>query len=141
MSADRVLQALKALAESDHVREAPFPLETRLLAKFRSRRASLKWRWVATAAIAASVVLAVLLSTNHRSKPVVIAEPPVIQVSRQEAAPVVTAAAPVPRKSARKTVRPQAREVVTDFFPLMDPAPPEVAPAASARAQTAAPGP
>ena len=124
MSEDGVLQALKALAESDRDREASLAAEARLLGDFRSRRVSHRWRWVGIAAIAAGVVMAVLLSTNRGSKPVVIAEPPVIQVPRQEAAPVVTAAAPVPRRAARKTARPPAREVVTDFFPLMDAAPP-----------------
>ena len=37
---------------------------------------------------------------------------------------MVAVTAPAPRKVARKIARPQAREVVTDFFPLMDPAPP-----------------
>ena len=124
MSEDRVLQALQALAENDRDKEAPLAVEARLLSDFRSRRASHRWRWVGVAAIAAGVVLAVVLSTNRSSKPVVIAAPRVIQVPRQEAAPVVAVAAPTPRKAVRKTARPQAREVVTDFFPLMDPAPP-----------------
>ncbi len=124
MSEDRVLRALKALAESDRDREASPAVEARLLGGFRSRRVSHKWRWVATAAIAAGVVLAVALSTNHATKTVVSTVPPAIQVPRQEAPPVVAVAAPAPRKAARKIARPQAREVVTDFFPLMDPAPP-----------------
>ena len=124
MSEDRVLQALKALAESDYDREAPVIVEARLLDGFRSRRVSHKWRWLGIAAIAAGVVLALLLSTNRSSKPMVIAAPPVVQIPLQELAPVVAVAVPTPRKAARETARPQAREVVTDFFPLMDPAPP-----------------
>ena len=124
MSEDRVLQALKALAETDRDRQASFALEARLLSDFRSRRASQRWRWVATAAIAAGVLLVVVLSTNRTSKPVVSVAPAPTQVPRQETAPVVAVTAPAPRKVARKIARPQAREVVTDFFPLMDPAPP-----------------
>lgn len=37
---------------------------------------------------------------------------------------MVAVATLAPHKAARKMARPQAREVVTDFFPLMDPAPP-----------------
>ena len=71
MSEDRVLQALKALAENDRDREAPLAVEARLLRQFRARRTSRKWRWVGIAAIAAGVVLAVLLSMNRSPKPVV----------------------------------------------------------------------
>ena len=124
MSEDKVLQALQALAESDRDRQASFAVEARLLSDFRSRRARQRWRWIATAAVAAGVVLVVVLSTNRASKPVVSVAPVPTQIPRQEAAPVVAVAAPTPRKAARKIARPQAREVVTDFFPLMDPAPP-----------------
>lgn len=124
MSEDQVLQALKALAESDGDREAPLAVEARLLAKFRSRRASYRRRWVGVGAIAAGFVLAVVLSTNRSSKPVVSAAPQLIQYSVLQAPPVVAAVAPAARNAARKIARPQAREVVTDFFPLMDPAPP-----------------
>ena len=124
MSEDRVLQALKALAENDRDREAPLAVEARLLRQFRARRTSRKWRWVGIAAIAAGVVLAVLLSTNRSSRPVVGAVPPAVQIPQRAALPVAPVAASAPRKVARKMARPEAREVVTDFFPLMDPAPP-----------------
>lgn len=124
MSEDRVLRALKALAENDRDREAPLAAEARLLDSFRSRRVSHKWRWFGIAAIAAAVVLAAVLSTNRSSKTVVIAAPSVVQIPRQGTAPAVAVAAPAAGKAAHKMPRPQAREVVTDFFPLMDPAPP-----------------
>ena len=123
MSEDRVLQALRALAESDGEREAPPAVEGRLLREFHTRRANHKWRWAGIAAIAAGAVLAVSLSTNHVAKPVVSVLPPVIPVPRP-AAPVVEAAAPAARTVVRKMARPQAREVVTEFFPLIDSAPP-----------------
>lgn len=124
MSEDQVLQALKALAENDSEREAPLAVEAGLLLEFRSRRASYKWRGVGIAAIAAGVVLVVVLSTNRVSKPAVSMVSAPIQVPREAAAPVAAVAVQVPRKAARKIARPEAHEVVTDFFPLMDPAPP-----------------
>lgn len=128
MSEDRILQALRALAENDGELEAPPASETRLVSEFRSRQASHKWRWLGVAAIAAGVVLAMLLVPNRAAKPAVSAVSPVIQVPRQLAAPVIAVAAtPAPRKAVRRVTtvaRPETREVVTDFFPLMDPAPP-----------------
>jgi hypothetical protein len=123
MSKDRILQALRALAASDRDREAPPAVEARLLREFPMRRARHKWRWAGIAAIAAGVVLAVSVSKNHVTKPIVSVQPPVIPILRT-VAPVIEAAAPAARKLTRKTARPQALEVVTDFFPLMDPAPP-----------------
>jgi hypothetical protein len=124
MSEDRVLQALKALAENDHDREAPPTVEARLLRQFHARRTSHKWRWAGIAAIAAGVVLAVLLSMNRSPKPVARTAAPAVQIPQEAALPVAPVAPPAPRKAARKMARPEAREVVTDFFPLMDPAPP-----------------
>ncbi len=123
MSEDRVLQALRALAESDGGREAPPAVEACLLREFRGRRASHRWRWAGIAAAAAGAVLAVSLSMSHVAKPVVSVAVPVTALPRP-AAPVVAAAGPAARKVVRKMARPQAREVVTEFFPLMDPAPP-----------------
>ena len=99
-------------------------MEARLLREFRTRRASHKWRWAGIAAIAAGVVLAVSLSMNHGTKPVVSALPPVIPV-RATGGP--GGGRPWLQRLAKwlaKSARPQAREVVTEFFPLMDSAPP-----------------
>jgi hypothetical protein len=127
---DRVLQALRALAENDGDREAPPEVEARLLAAFHSRRGS-GWRWAAIVATAAAVVIALLLWPSRRPKPAVSAAPPISQASAAaRPAPVAVAPANVtrtPRKLARKVTalpqRPQPREVVTDFFPLMNPEP------------------
>jgi hypothetical protein len=128
MSEDRVLQALRALAESDREREAPLAVEARLLHEFRTRSSGHKWRWAGIAVIAAGVVLAVSvlavgLSMYHVKKPVVSMLPPVITIP-PPAAPLLENAAPVARKVVRKLARPRAREVVTEFFPLIDSAPP-----------------
>ena len=87
MSEDRVLQALRALAESDYEREAPPAVEARVLREFPARRAGHKWRWAGIAAITAGVVLAVTvwvmsLPVNHVTKPVVSVLPPVIPLPR-----------------------------------------------------------
>ena len=122
MSEDRVLQALKALAESDREREAPRAAEARLLREFRSHRARHRRRWLGIAAIAAGLVIAVSMSTKHAAPPEVSAVAPAIEIPPQ-AAPSVKAEAPIRRKVEGRT-RPEPHEVVTDFFPLMDPAPP-----------------
>ena len=46
MSEDRVLQALRALAENDREREAPMAVEARLLREFRRHSARRGWRWL-----------------------------------------------------------------------------------------------
>jgi hypothetical protein len=126
---DYVLQALGALAENDREREAPPEVEARLLGAFRSRRRSGR-RWAVIAAIAAGLVITALWWTNPVPQPAVSAPPPVLHMpdtagpfSEAEPTPKVVRG---PRKVARKLAavdRPQAREVVTDFFPLMNPAP------------------
>lgn len=132
---DRVLQALRALAAIDREREAPPAVEARLVAEFHARRRS-GWRWPAIAAIAAALVITALWWTNRAPQPAVSAAPPVAQVSEaaRPAAVTVTVAvenvARPPRKVTPKVVavrqperRSEPREVVTDFFPLMNPAP------------------
>lgn len=126
---DRVLQALQALAGNDRERGAPPEVEARLLTAFHSRRRS-GWRWAALTAAAAALVIALLLWPNRRPKPAVSAAPPISRVpAATRPAPVAVAPANIartPRKLARKVAavpQPQPREVVTDFFPLMNPAP------------------
>jgi hypothetical protein len=125
----QVLQALRALAENDRGREAPPEVETRLLGAFRSRRRSGRG-WAAIAALAAGLVVALLLWPNRAPKPAVSAVQPISQVP-EAARPIPVAAAMAnarraPRKLARKAAavpQPEPHEVVTDFFPLMNPEP------------------
>ena len=126
---DFVLQALGVLAENDREREAPPEVEARVLGEFRSRRHNRR-HWAVITAIAAGLVITTLWWTNRVPQPAVSAEPPVLHIpetagrfSEAEPTPKVVRA---PRKVARKVAavsRPQAHEVVTDFFPLMNPAP------------------
>jgi hypothetical protein len=130
MKEDYVLQALRALADNDREREAPPEVEARLLGTFRARRIRRGRLWAAIAATAAALVITALWWTNRAPQPAVSAVSPVSRVP--EAAqpnPVPAAGANVartPRKLPRKVAavrQPESREVVTDFFPLMNPAP------------------
>jgi hypothetical protein len=126
---DYVLQALSALAENDREREAPPEVEARLVGVFHSRRRSGR-RWAAIAALAAALVIALMLWPNHTSKPDVSAAPAVLPVPESaqptreaERTPRVARASHKFARKADAAQPPQPYEVVTDFFPLMNPAP------------------
>jgi len=119
---DKVFAALKALADADRAQEAPPEVEARLRAAFRGKRRRLVWPWAIAAAAAIIVIFA---ATYLRPKPVgpvhVAADPPktVQPVAVAESVP------PQARKPVRvSSRRPEPREIVTDFFPLMDAPPP-----------------
>jgi hypothetical protein len=126
VSEDYVLQALGALAENDREMEARPEVEARLLGAFHARRRS-GGRWAAIVATAAALVITALWWTNRAPQPAVSAVQPVSLVPETaRPAPAAASIAPASRKLAHKVAtvsRPQAREVVTDFFPLMNPAP------------------
>jgi hypothetical protein len=125
MSEDRVVEALRALSEQDASREASSEVEARLRVQFQSRGRRRAWRrtavWV-TAAVAAAAMAVFFVATNRKPP----APAPVHEVARQ--AVVVQPEAPpaavvkTARRVRKSATRPQ--EMVTDFFPLMDPAPP-----------------
>ena len=120
MSEERVLSALRALAESDGEREASAEIEMRLRRAFRRRRLLRKTGWAA----AAAVFVAVVWVTGKTGKnPGLHAKLPVPQPAIQAVLPVhEPGQEPGKEKVLRKRVRP--REVVTEFYPLMDVAPP-----------------
>ena len=131
MKEEHVLQTLQALAESDRGKAAPPGVEARLLSAYRARRRSRR-RWAAGAALAAGLVIALALWPSRDSKPA--ASAPAIAQVREATRPVTEAPAAAvvrtPRRLPRKVAaaqpaqaREQVREVVTDFFPLMNPAP------------------
>ena len=138
MKEERVLQALGALAENDRDKEAPPEMEARLLGGFRALRARRVRRiqhrrlWAGVATLAAGIAITLLLWPNRASKPGVSAAPPVTlvpertQPKRATVAVTVAKAARGPRKLPGKAAvapQPEPREVVTDFFPLLNPAP------------------
>jgi hypothetical protein len=131
MKEDYVLQALAALAENDRQKEAQPEVEARLLGAFHARhlrRVRRQRRWVGITTLAAGLLIGLLLWPNRTPKPAVSAVQAVLLV-REAARPApaamtVTSVTRAPRKAARKiAIAPQADEVVTDFFPLMNPAP------------------
>jgi hypothetical protein len=126
MSEDRVLEALRALREADEEREASPELEARLAQAFRWRKQRV-WRW-AGVGIAAGIVGLVLLAQMNRpsGRQITVASPAIpAPAPREVTEPSVEAppAAAKPRVVVRKP-RPQLREIVTQFYPLMDTPPP-----------------
>lgn len=127
MSEQEILAALRALAESDREKEASPEVEARLRQAFRQRRGSKRTlRRIAVWGFAAAAGAA-LVFTNYRR------EAPVEPVRIAESAPSIETSSPAQRvvpvlaESVRKTApvrRAAKREIVTEFFPLMDLAPP-----------------
>lgn len=109
-------ELLKALADSDRDLEAPAAVELRLRSAFRKRYSRSRWPYFALAA-AAAVVLFFVLRPKPHIEPQVIAK-----VAVTPEAPAAPAAAPVVRKAVHRAPRP--REVTTDFYPLIEDAPP-----------------
>jgi hypothetical protein len=105
-------ELLKALADADRELEAPEAVELRLKVAFRKKFAHPKWPYFALAAAAAIVVVVALLP-KPQTLEIAVVTPPVVAV-------------PVARPVARKVLhrKPPPREVVTDFYPLMEDAPP-----------------
>lgn len=124
MKETRVLQALEALAEQDRHLGASSSVETRLTHAFRARRTRRTKSWAAAGAIAMVAVVVIAAVVNRPQS--VVSKPSALVVE----APLQVVAPPAPpiiakhiRKRAPIEAAP-AREIVTDFFPLMDPAPP-----------------
>ncbi len=147
MTDDKILKALRFLAEEDRCLEAPPALAWRILAEFRVRRRrrflgkAAAW----TLATAAAVMSVLLLSHGPAKEPSPVAGAPqrvMPQALSQAATPTPAPVQIAPRsrgKSGASTARtfsaslpavPESRpeiytpQVVTDFYPLLDPAPP-----------------
>ena len=105
-------ELLKALAESDRDLEAPEAVELRLRSAFRRKYAHPKWSYFA---VAAAVLIALLIYPRPKQQTMEIAvvTPP---------APVLAVSNAAPRKTVPR--RPRPAEVVTEFYPLMEDAPP-----------------
>jgi hypothetical protein len=124
MSEDRVVEALRALSEYDASRETAPEIEARLRVQFQSCRRKHAWRRAAVwgSVVAAAAIVVFFVATNRKPH----APAPVHEVVRQAVAVRPETAPAADRKTASRARRPVTRpqEVVTDFFPLMDPAPP-----------------
>jgi hypothetical protein len=129
-SEDRILRALKALRQADCEREASARVEDKLLAAFRVRQEPRNSPWKLVATLAAAAVVAMLLVRLYSERQSIVRVDPVTKVApvatlvEQAQAPVVQSKpAAVRRRNAVPLAEPP-REIVTDFFPLMDVAPP-----------------
>jgi hypothetical protein len=133
MSDEQVRRALRALAENDRDRAAPPQVEARLKLAFRKRRTLLAWRRAAVWTVAAAAMIAgvaVLREWRPRTNaPAVIGSTstaPVRQPQQQVPQPVLSSQVPsrVPVRQVRNARPAPPREIATEFFPLVDYAPP-----------------
>ena len=137
-SEESIVAALRALAEEDAGLEAPLRVEDRVRKAFRRKHARRKWRngltW--SLALAAAVIVAVFVRMPDKQHPAparakdVATRPPQLAVADHIVAdpqPVEIPPASVPVRQVRRIAPKsdlQPREVVTEFFPLLDVAPP-----------------
>jgi hypothetical protein len=145
-----VSRALKALGESDRALEAPPEVEAKLRAAFqrsaqethaqtsRSQRDRGRgrgmgvWRWVPAVAAAAILAIVAFYYRGPRVAPVRVVSSvspgarPAIQRQITGTQPLISraAAAQTTRRNARRAPYSHPREIATDFFPLVDFAPP-----------------
>jgi len=132
-SEEHIVAALRALAEEDAELEAPLRVEDRVRKAFRRKHAARKWRngltW--SMALAAAVIVVVFVGMRDKQRPApprakeVATRPPQLAVADPQ--PMEIPAASVPVRQVRRIAPksdPQPREIVTEFFPLLDVAPP-----------------
>ena len=120
-SDDRVVTALRALAEQDREREAPEEVEIRVLAAFQRRRARRRIKAAMLPGLGAAAAIALFFALA-REHPKPSAPLPVAAVAPER---VETAVPPAPKRVRKvRPVAKQPREIVTEFFPLLDVAPP-----------------
>jgi len=144
MRETRILDALGALAENDRRMGVSPVVETRLTRAFRARRKNRTFPWVAVCSIAAAAAIAIVIGAIWPQRPPTIVTKPSVVVAvkavavKAVAVKAMPAAIEMPKASAlpprplvaRRIPKPArveeqtSYEVVTDFFPLMDPAPP-----------------
>jgi len=129
MSDDSVHDLLRALAEADASVEAPPEIEARLRNRFRARKRQRAWRRSGMWAASAAAVIALIFVFAGRKSSVapvndeVVVSPPVTTLPEVPAVTASETAVQSSRRAIALRVRPR-QEIVTDFFPLMDPAPP-----------------
>jgi hypothetical protein len=123
MNDERLVEALRALAEHDSACEAPVRVEARLLEALRVRR---RKRVVWRTAIAAAVLVAMLVGAAQWRRP----HPKVSTPQLGTAVAVQMPKTPQPVLPPQRDPRPEItqvatpQEVDTPFFPLLDAPPP-----------------
>lgn len=130
MNENKVLAGLEALAEKDRRKGVSPIVELHLLQAFRTRRQKRAFpSWAAVCSIAAAAILTVV-AVQDRPRHI---PGQAVNTAPATLAPAATSTArkvamrPIMPKRTPKPIRieaPTATEMVTDFFPLMDPAPP-----------------
>jgi hypothetical protein len=121
MSSDKeIFAALRALAEEDRAKEAPAEVEQRLRIAFQRKHRRPVWRWSIAAAAAIVLMIAAVYFRPKPAEPVrVVLDPPKVEHT------VVVETLPKPVGQVAHVARRRIpREIVTDFFPLMDAPPP-----------------
>ena len=139
MSEESVIAALRALAAQDREREAPEAVEDRLLQAFRRRQTNRRWRNGLGWSLAAAAALTIFFVAGSHERPKLVAPAPIPRRSVTSVpAPAEVATAPAPKQTRPVRRQPieqpleqpierpieQQRETVTQFFPLLDVAPP-----------------
>ncbi len=129
MRKDPIQGILQALADADASREAPAGVEIRLRKAFRVRRRRRTVRQVTVWMSAAAVIVIMFVFINRRP-----AVAPIVKILPIKTMPANSKPEAVPKPDRaeivvqmRKSVAPrraQPEEIVTDFFPLIEPAPP-----------------
>jgi predicted acyl esterase len=120
-SEEHIVAALRALAEEEAELEAPLRVEDRVRKTFRRRHAGRKWRSIAAWGLAAAAAVTVFFVAGSRERPKP-ASPALVRPQVVATAPApaeIVAPAPERARQARP-VKLQPREVVTEFFPLLD---------------------
>jgi hypothetical protein len=118
-----IVEALRALAGADGAVEASPELEARVTRAFRVRQARRKWNRAAAWTIAAAAAVAIAMFMVRQPRPVVqqaTYQSPRAAVPAEPGAPA-RIAEPARIRHARTR---QPREIVTDFFPLIEAPPP-----------------
>ncbi len=116
-------EVLKALAQADRDLEAPPELEIRLHQAFRSKMRRRQAGFIAWSIAAAAAIAIALIALYPRAKHVAPAVAVVEAPQITQPVSIAKSVAPV-RTAPRKPRRAPPAEVVTDFFPLVDLAPP-----------------
>ena len=125
------IRALASLKDADRNLEAPPSLERRLLEEYRRRQVRRGWTgWSLFASLAAGVALVLYVDRSASPRPASpVSSVPSVQQVAQSPASVPSAdhqvrpARPALSSGSVRHASPP-REIVTEFFPLMDAAPP-----------------
>jgi hypothetical protein len=113
--------ALRALAAEDAAKEAAPHVEARLVAVYRRRRRALSWALTAAAAVVVLLTAVEVRRTSRSAGDLAVAPPAGRLAADQEVRRTMPAAKSVTPPS---LARPQPVEVSTEFFPLLEIAPP-----------------